>query len=102
MSHTERAKYLTDLTDEQWQILRKLLPERSRRGAPQTVCRRAVLNAIIYVVRSGCPWRLLFPTCCLRGPTAMPWPGGTSRPHDANHCQGTGNGGDNHGPGRRP
>jgi len=59
MSHTERAKYLTDLTDEQWQILRKLLPERSRRGAPQTVCRRAVLDAIIYVVRSGCPWRLL-------------------------------------------
>jgi putative transposase len=59
MSRTERAKYLTDLTDEQWQILRKLLPQPSRRGAPQTICRRAVVNAIIYVVRSGCPWRLL-------------------------------------------
>jgi putative transposase len=59
MSHAERAKYLTDLTDEQWQIVRKLLPEASRRGAPQTVCRRAVLDAIIYVVRSGCAWRLL-------------------------------------------
>jgi putative transposase len=59
MSHTERAKYLTDLTDEQWQILRKLLPQPSRRGAPQTICRRAILDAIIYVVRSGCPWRLL-------------------------------------------
>jgi len=59
MSRTERAKYLTDLTDEQWQILRKLLPKPSRRGAPQTICRRSVLNAIIYVVRSGCPWRLL-------------------------------------------
>jgi putative transposase len=59
MSRTERAKYLTDLTEEQWQILRKLLPPASRRGAPQTVCRRAVVNAIIYVVRSGCPWRLL-------------------------------------------
>jgi putative transposase len=59
MSHTEQAKYLTDVTDEQWQILRKLLPQPSRRGAPQTICRRAVLDAIIYVVRSGCPWRLL-------------------------------------------
>jgi putative transposase len=59
MSHTERAKYLTDLTDEQWQIIRKLLPKPSRRGAPQTICRRAVLDAIIYVVRSGCAWRLL-------------------------------------------
>ena len=59
MSHTERAKYPTDLTDEQWQILRKLLPQPSRRGAPQTICRRAVLNAILYVLRSGCAWRLL-------------------------------------------
>ena len=54
MSHTERAKYLTDLTDEQWQFLRKLLPQPSRRGAPQTICRRAILDAIIYVVRSDC------------------------------------------------
>jgi hypothetical protein len=59
MSHTERTKYLTDLTDKQWQIRQRLLPPRSRRGAPQRICRRGVLNAIIYVVRSGCPWRLL-------------------------------------------
>jgi putative transposase len=59
MSQTERANYPTDLTDDQWQILRKLLPRRSRRGAPQTVCRREVVNAILYVVRAGCAWRLL-------------------------------------------
>jgi putative transposase len=59
MSHTERAKYPTDLTDQQWQILRKLLPQPSLRGAPQTVCRRAVIDAILYVLRSGCAWRLL-------------------------------------------
>jgi hypothetical protein len=47
MSYTQRAKYLTDLIDEQWQIVRKLLPQPSRRGDPQTICRRAVLNAII-------------------------------------------------------
>jgi putative transposase len=59
MSHTEPAEYPTDLTDEQWQILRKLLPRPSRRGAPRTVCRRAVVNAILYVLRSGCAWRFL-------------------------------------------
>jgi len=59
MSQTEQANYPTDLTDEQWQILRKLLPRPSRRGAPQTVCRRAVVNAILYLLRSGCAWRLL-------------------------------------------
>jgi putative transposase len=59
MSHTERAKYLTDLTDEQWQILRRPLPPCSRPGAPQRICRRSVLDAIIFAVRSGCPRRLL-------------------------------------------
>ena len=59
MSHTEQAKYPTDVTDEQWQILRRLLPPPSRRGAPQRVSRRAVVNAILYVVRSGGAWRLL-------------------------------------------
>jgi putative transposase len=59
MSHTEQAKYPTDLTDEQWQILRELLPRPFRRGAPRKVCRRAIVNAILYVLRSGCAWRLL-------------------------------------------
>jgi putative transposase len=59
MSHTERSNYPTDLTDQQWQILRKFLPQPSRRGAPQAVCRRAVIDAVLYLLRSGCPWRLL-------------------------------------------
>lgn len=59
MPYTGQANYATDLTDEQWQILRKLLPRPSRRGAPLTVCRRSVVNAILYVLRSGCAWRLL-------------------------------------------
>ena len=59
MSHTEQANYPTDLSDEQWQILRKLLPQPSGRGRPRMVCRRAVVNAILYVLRSGCAWRLL-------------------------------------------
>lgn len=59
MSQTEHANYPTDLTDDQWQILRNLLPRRSRRGSPQRVCRRAVVNAILYVVRTGCAWRFL-------------------------------------------
>lgn len=59
MSHTEPTNYPTDLTDEQWKILRKLLPQPSHRGAPQRVDRRAVVDAILYVLRSGCAWRLL-------------------------------------------
>lgn len=50
--------YASDLTDRQWQIIRPLLPPRSRRGRPP-ICRRRVLNAILYVVRTGCQWRML-------------------------------------------
>ena len=51
-------QYPSDLTDRQWQIVRKLLPPRSKVGrAP--LDRRRVLNAIFYVVRTGCQWRLL-------------------------------------------
>jgi putative transposase len=59
MSQTERENYPTDLTDEQWQILRKLLPQASHRRAPQMVCRRTIINAIFYIVRTGCAWRYL-------------------------------------------
>jgi putative transposase len=59
MSHTEPTNYPTDLTDEQWQILRRLLPKPSGRGAPRRICRRAIVSAIFYVLRSGCAWRLL-------------------------------------------
>ena len=55
----KRAKYRTDVTNAQWEIVRELLPRPSRKGRPRTVCRREVLNAILYVNRSGCQWRLL-------------------------------------------
>jgi transposase len=52
------APYDTDLTDAQWKLLEPLLPRAQRRGRPRTPL-RWVLNAILYVVQSGCPWRLL-------------------------------------------
>jgi putative transposase len=55
----KRWKYRTDVSDAQWEIVRKLLPKPSGKGRPQTVCRREVLNAVLYVNRSGCQWRLL-------------------------------------------
>ncbi len=51
-------KYPSDVTDEQWRILKRLLPRRSRRGRPP-LDRRRIMDAIMYVVRSGCQWRML-------------------------------------------
>lgn len=54
----ERAHYPSDMTDEQWQIIRKVLPPTKRRGRPP-VDRREVVNAIFYVNRTGCQWRAM-------------------------------------------
>jgi transposase len=53
-----RKPYPSDLTDEQWEILRPLIPV-SRVGRPRTVEMREVLNAIFYVDRAGCQWDML-------------------------------------------
>jgi len=53
-----RQHYASDLTDRQWQIIRPYLPPVHRRGR-RPICRRWVVNAILYVVRTGCQWRML-------------------------------------------
>src|SRR5215468_320940 len=54
-----RALYGTDLTDAQWAILGPLLPPPPGGGRPRTTDLRAVLNAILSVLRTGCAWDLL-------------------------------------------
>jgi transposase len=54
-----RRGYPSDLTDAQWALIEPLLPEPSTGGRPEKHPRREIVNAILYVVRSGCPWRYL-------------------------------------------
>ncbi len=54
-----RRAYDTDLTDAQWAILEPLLPPAPGGGRPRTTDLREVLNAILYLLRTGCGWRLL-------------------------------------------
>ena len=53
-----RKPYPTDLTDEQWVIVKPLIPV-NRVGRPRQVDMREVLNAIFYLNRSGCQWDML-------------------------------------------
>lgn len=48
--------YSTDLTDAQWQFIKKTLqyPNRKRKH-----CLRTIWNAVLYVVKTGCQWRFL-------------------------------------------
>ena len=51
--------YPTDLTDAQWEVLAPLLPPPKPGGRPRRVDLREVLNAILYIDRAGCQWRML-------------------------------------------
>jgi putative transposase len=51
--------YSTDLSDAEWECLEVLVPPPNKRGRPRTHGTRQILNAIFYVLKSGCPWRLL-------------------------------------------
>ncbi len=51
--------YPTDLTDAEWQRVEALLPRPSKRGRRRSVDLREILNAIRYLVRTGCGWRML-------------------------------------------
>jgi putative transposase len=52
-------RYPTDLTDAQWAILEPLFPGREGPGRPRELDLREVVNALLYLTRTGCQWRLL-------------------------------------------
>jgi transposase len=54
-----RKTYPTDLSDAQWTYLQSYLPIPKAEGRPRTHSLRDVLDAIFYVLKSGCHWRLL-------------------------------------------
>jgi transposase len=54
-----RNAYPSDLTDEQWALLEPLVPALSPEAAYHVHERREIVNAMLYVLRSGCPWRML-------------------------------------------
>ncbi|GAA0958471.1 IS5 family transposase [Actinocorallia libanotica] len=47
------------MKEAQWELIEPLLPDPNTGGRPEKHPRREVVNAILYVVRSGCPWRYL-------------------------------------------
>ena len=54
-----RERYPSDLTDAQWKELEPLIPQAKPGGRPRTVDLREVINGILYVLRSGCSWRMM-------------------------------------------
>src|SRR5258707_3617742 len=53
------TSYPSDLSDAEWECVQRSLPSLSKRGRPRTHPLRRILDAIFYVLRTGCPWRYL-------------------------------------------
>ena len=64
-------RYSSDLTDAEWAVLEPLLPARSRLGRPAKWSLLTIADALLYILRSGQPWRMLPRTfrrwCCQDG-----------------------------------
>jgi putative transposase len=55
----ESKRYPTDLSDEEWGLLETYLPASKWRGRPRLHSPREILNAVFYLLKSGCQWRML-------------------------------------------
>jgi putative transposase len=59
MDDKQRKPYPSDLTDDQWSLMEIVIPAAKPDGRPRGVDMREVINAILYLNRSGCQWDML-------------------------------------------
>jgi transposase len=55
----EGLRYASDVTDEEWALIAAELPPAKSLGRPRTTELRAVINALLYMLTTGCQWRQL-------------------------------------------
>ncbi len=56
---THLTRYPTDFTDAEWDLIKDDVLARSHIGAPRTVCTRCVVNALLYLHKTGCQWKMI-------------------------------------------
>ena len=54
-----KEPYPSNFTDKEWAIIKPMLPGPHKLGRPPRYTRRSVVEAILYIVRSGCGWRMM-------------------------------------------
>jgi putative transposase len=55
----EGLRFASDTTDAEWEVLKALMPAPAGIGRPRTTDLRGVVNAILYILCTGCQWRAL-------------------------------------------
>jgi putative transposase len=57
------SRYASDVTDREWAVVVPLMPPPRRLGRPRSTDMRDILNAILYVLATGCQWRAIPKDC---------------------------------------
>ena len=57
-----RTRFESDLTDDEWALIKPFLPPPAKRGRPRKTDLREAFNAILYMLGTGCQWRAI-PRC---------------------------------------
>ena len=52
-------RYASDMTDAEWRLIARGMPPRCRLGRPRKVDLRRVVEAILFILSTGCQWRAL-------------------------------------------
>ena len=68
----DHLRYGSDLTDAEWEMIAPLMPPPAKTGRPRAWSMREIINAIFYVLRAGCAWRML-PKCFPPMTTVYGW-----------------------------
>lgn len=55
----KRKAYPTDISDAEWGLIKPMIPAERKRGKKREVDMREVVNAIFYILRAGCSWRMM-------------------------------------------
>jgi len=58
-----KKRYQSDLSDEEWAIIYPMIPACKPGGRPRRVNIRHIMNAIFYLLKTGCQWRMLPQDC---------------------------------------
>ena len=53
----DALRYPSDLTDDEWAVLRPFIPRAKRGGPPRQVHEREIINGLLYILSTGCQWR---------------------------------------------
>jgi transposase len=54
-----KLRYPSDLTDEEWALIKPLIPPAKRGGNKRTVVEREIIDGIMYILTTGCQWSAL-------------------------------------------